>query len=61
MHGHLVLLAAFFVESQPPASAIMIVVVDLELVKKYGGESLRRFHSPIGLKTHSAFRGFRHR
>jgi hypothetical protein len=30
MHGHLVLLAALFVESQPPAHAIMIVIVDFE-------------------------------
>jgi len=30
MHGHLVLLAAFFVESQPPARTIVIVIVDFE-------------------------------
>jgi hypothetical protein len=30
MHGHIVLLAAFFVESQPPARAVMIVIVDFE-------------------------------
>src|ERR1700738_2447494 len=28
MHWHIMLLAAFFVESQPPARAVMIVVVD---------------------------------
>ena len=30
MHGHFVLLAAFFMESQPPARAVMIVIVDFE-------------------------------
>src|SRR5208282_1388987 len=30
MHGHIMLLAAFFVESQPPACAVMIVIVDFE-------------------------------
>ena len=30
MHWHFVLLAAFLVESQPPARAIMIVIVDFE-------------------------------
>ena len=30
MYGHIMLLAAFFVESQPPARAVMIVVVDFE-------------------------------
>jgi hypothetical protein len=30
MHGHIMLLAAFFVESQPPARAVMIVIVDFE-------------------------------
>ena len=30
MHGHLVLLAAFFVESEPPPRAIVIVIVDFE-------------------------------
>src|SRR5208337_4355125 len=30
MHWHFVLLAAFFMESQPPARTIMIVIVDLE-------------------------------
>src|SRR5438552_3277011 len=31
MHGHLVLLAAFFLESQPPARTIVIVIVDFDL------------------------------
>jgi hypothetical protein len=30
MHGHIMLLAAFFVESQPPARAVMIVIIDFE-------------------------------
>src|SRR6476620_3390608 len=30
MHGHIMLLAVFFVESQPPARAVMIVIVDFE-------------------------------
>ena len=30
MHGHIMLLAAFFVESQPPTRAVMIVIVDFE-------------------------------
>jgi len=30
MHGHIMLLAAFFVESQPPARAVMIVIIDSE-------------------------------
>jgi len=30
MHGHLMLLAAFFVESQPPPRAIVIVIIDFE-------------------------------
>ena len=30
MDGHIMLLAAFFVESQPPARAVMIVIVDFE-------------------------------
>jgi hypothetical protein len=30
MHGHLVLLAAFFVQSQPPARAVMIVIINFE-------------------------------
>src|ERR1700736_4609816 len=30
MHGHLVLLAAFFVQSQVPARTIVIVIIDLE-------------------------------
>jgi hypothetical protein len=30
MHGHFVLLTAFFVESQPPAGAIVIVIIDSE-------------------------------
>jgi hypothetical protein len=30
MHWHLVLLATFFMESQPPTGAIMIVIVDFE-------------------------------
>ena len=30
MHGHIMLLATFFVESQPPARAVMIVIVDFE-------------------------------
>jgi hypothetical protein len=29
MHWHLMLLAAFFLESQPPAWAIVIVIIDL--------------------------------
>jgi hypothetical protein len=29
MHGHFVLLATFFMQSQPPAHAIMIVIVTL--------------------------------
>jgi hypothetical protein len=29
MHGHLVLLAAFFMESQPPTRAIVIVIIDV--------------------------------
>jgi len=41
MHGHLVLLAAFFVQSQPPASAIMIVIVDFEFQYcAYTGEAV---------------------
>ena len=31
MHGHFVLLATFFMQSQPPAHAIMIVIVDFEV------------------------------
>jgi hypothetical protein len=31
MHGHLVLLATFFVESQPAADTIVIVIIDFEL------------------------------
>ena len=30
MHWHFVLLAAFFVKSQPPARAIVIVIIDFE-------------------------------
>ena len=30
MHGHIMLLATFFVESQPPACAIVIVIIDFE-------------------------------
>ena len=30
MHWHFVLLATFFVESQPPTCAIVIVVIDFE-------------------------------
>jgi hypothetical protein len=30
MHGHIVLLAAFFMKSQPPARAVMIIIVDFE-------------------------------
>ena len=30
MHWHFVLLATFFVESQPPTCAIVIVIVDFE-------------------------------
>ena len=30
MHGHFVLLTAFFMEPQPPARAVMIVIIDLE-------------------------------
>jgi hypothetical protein len=30
MHGHLVLLTAFFVESQPSARAITIVIIDFK-------------------------------
>src|ERR1700737_3202376 len=30
MHRHLVLLAAFFVESQPPTCAVVIVIIDPE-------------------------------
>jgi hypothetical protein len=30
MHRHFVLLATFFVESQPPTCAIVIVIIDLE-------------------------------
>src|SRR5208282_1213686 len=30
MHGHLVLLAAFFMQSQPPACAVVIVIIDFE-------------------------------
>src|ERR1700730_18454524 len=30
MHWHFVLFAAFFMESQPPAHAVMIVIVDFE-------------------------------
>ena len=30
MYGHIMLLAAFFMESQPPARAVMIVVVNFE-------------------------------
>jgi hypothetical protein len=30
MHGHIMLLAAFFMESQPPTGAIMIVITDFE-------------------------------
>jgi hypothetical protein len=30
MHGHFVLLAAFFVESQPAARATVIVIIDFE-------------------------------
>jgi hypothetical protein len=30
MHWHFMLLAAFFVESQPPTRAVMIVIVDFE-------------------------------
>jgi len=32
MHWHFVLLASFFMESQPPARAIMIVILSRELV-----------------------------
>jgi hypothetical protein len=30
MYGHIMLLAAFFMESQPPTGTIMIVIVDFE-------------------------------
>jgi hypothetical protein len=30
MHWHFVLLATFFVESQPPTCAIVIVIIDFE-------------------------------
>jgi hypothetical protein len=30
MHWHFVLLATFFMESQPPARAIVIIIVDFE-------------------------------
>ena len=30
MYGHIMLLAAFFVEAQPPARPVMIVIVDFE-------------------------------
>jgi hypothetical protein len=37
MHGHFVLLATFFMESQTPTCAIVIVIIDFEF--QYGGHS----------------------
>ena len=42
MHWHFVLLAAFFVESQPPACTIVIIIVDLEFQYcTYTGEAIK--------------------
>ena len=30
MYGHVMLLAAFFMESQPPSRAVVIVIIDFE-------------------------------
>src|ERR1700674_4468850 len=41
MHGHIMLLATFFVESQPPARAVMIVIVDFEFqYRAHTGEAV---------------------
>jgi len=47
MHGHFVLLAAFFVESQPPARTIMIVIVDFEFGMGRELHPMRRMQNSI--------------
>src|SRR5271165_4341134 len=47
MHWHFVLLAAFFIESQPPARAIMIVIVDFEFGMGRELHPMRRMQNSI--------------
>jgi hypothetical protein len=47
MHWHFVLLAAFFMESQPPPHAIMIVIVDFEFGMGRELHPMRRMQNSI--------------
>jgi hypothetical protein len=47
MHRHLVLLAAFFMESQPPARAVVIVIIDLEFGMGRELHPMRRMQNSI--------------
>ena len=47
MHGHSVLLAAFFVESQPPACTVVIIIIDFEFGMGRELHPMRRMQNSI--------------
>jgi hypothetical protein len=56
MHGHIMLLVAFFVESQSPARAVMIVIVDLEFqYRAHTGEAVEHCGNTFAKQGHEAF------
>ena len=45
MYGHIILLAAFFMESQPPTGTVMIVIINFEF--QYGAHTDQGFHNDL--------------
>jgi hypothetical protein len=47
MYGHIMLLAAFFMESQPPTGTIMIVIINFEFGMGRELHPMRRMQNSI--------------